>query len=101
MGKPKLPERLITHRFFRRKNKDPDSYAYMKAGGHKKLYAESVLTLNEAAAAKRGDTGPYLMPMCLPVSLGQIQAEIATENAGLWFRGGGGGEGEGGVATMC
>lgn len=44
------------------------SYKFMKSSGHKKLYAESVLTLNEAAAAKAGDAGPHLMPMCLPVS---------------------------------
>lgn len=61
-------ERLIARRFFKRKNKDPESYKFLKASGHKKLYAESVLTLNEAAAAKGGDAGPYLMPMCLPVS---------------------------------
>ena len=67
LGKPKLAERLISRRFFKRKNKDPDSYAYVKSGGHKKLYAESVLTLNEAARAKSGDSGPHVMPMCLPV----------------------------------
>lgn len=67
LGKPKLAERLITRRFFKRKSKDPESYAYMKSGGHKKLYAESVLALNEAARAKGGDSGPYVMPMCLPV----------------------------------
>lgn len=38
------------------------------AGGHKKLYAESVLALNRAASAKSGDSGPYLLPLCLPVS---------------------------------
>lgn len=67
LSKPKIVERLIAHRFFKRKSKDPESYAFFKASGHKKLYAESILTLNEAAAAKAGDPGPYLMPMCLPV----------------------------------
>lgn len=67
MGKPKVMERLITRRFFKRKSKDPVSYAYMKGSGHKKLYAESVLALNEAARATDHDAGPYLMPMCLPV----------------------------------
>lgn len=69
LGKPKLVERLITRRFFKRKSKDPESYAYMKSGGHKKLYAESVLALNEAARAKGGDSGPHMMPMCLPVRI--------------------------------
>lgn len=68
LGKPKLPEKLITRRFFKRKHQDLESYAYMKRGGHKRLYAESVLTLNEAAKSKAGDAGPYLMPMSLPVS---------------------------------
>lgn len=67
MGKPKVAERLIMRRFFKRKSKDPVSYEYMKSSGHKKLYAESVLALNEAARATGRDAGPYLMPMCLPV----------------------------------
>lgn len=68
LGKPKLLELLVMRRYFKRKHKDPDSYYYMKAGGHKKLYAESVLTLNKAAAAKASDGGPFLLPLCLPVS---------------------------------
>ncbi|CAM9935186.1 unnamed protein product, partial [Hapterophycus canaliculatus] len=66
LGKPKLVERLIARRFFKRKSKDRDSYAFVKSGGPKRLYAESVLTLNEAATAKIGDAGPFLMPLCLP-----------------------------------
>lgn len=69
LSKPKIVERLIARRFFKRKNKDPESYVFLKTSGHKKLYAEAVLTLNEAAEAKSGDAGPFLMPMCLPVSL--------------------------------
>lgn len=68
LGKPKIAERLIAHRFFKRKSKDPVSYKFFKSSGHKKLYAESVLTLNEAATAKAGDAGPHVMPLCLPVS---------------------------------
>eukprot|EP00903_Cladosiphon_okamuranus_P016650 g15353.t1 len=81
LGKPKIVERLITHRFFKRKSKDPVSYKFMKSGGHKKLYAESVLTLNEAAAAKAGDAGPYLMPMCLPAPEPEVgRLERGREN---------------------
>lgn len=76
MGKPKVAERLIMRRFFKRKSKDPVSYEYMKGSGHKKLYAESVLALNEAARATGRDAGPYLMPMCLPVRA-QTQINLA------------------------
>lgn len=91
MGKQKLVERLITRRFFKRKSKDPGSYAYMKTGGHKKLYAESVLTLNEAAEAKIGDAGPYLMPMCLPVSLRWPRLDARGMARVKWRAGGRGG----------
>ncbi|CAN0504855.1 unnamed protein product, partial [Scytosiphon promiscuus] len=56
-GKLKIAERLVARRLFKRKSKDRESYAFVKSGGPKRLYAESVLTLNEAAAAKNGDTG--------------------------------------------
>ncbi|CAM9547154.1 unnamed protein product [Ectocarpus sp. 6 AP-2014] len=81
LGKPKIVERLIARRFFKRKSKDPDSYAFLKTSGHKKLYAESVLTLNEAAAAKSGDAGPFLMPMCLPApepEVGRLERDRAS-----------------------
>ncbi|CAM9838723.1 unnamed protein product, partial [Ectocarpus sp. 12 AP-2014] len=81
LGKPKIVERLIARRFFKRKSKDPDSYAFLKTSGHKKLYAESVLTLNEAAAAKSGDAGPFLMPMCLPApepEVGRLERDRAN-----------------------
>ncbi|CAN0246505.1 unnamed protein product, partial [Ectocarpus fasciculatus] len=81
LGKPKIVERLIARRFFKRKSKDPDSYAFLKSSGHKRLYAESVLTLNEAAAAKSGDAGPFLMPMCLPApepEVGRLERDRAN-----------------------
>lgn len=49
LGKPNIVERLIARRFFKRKSKAPESYTFSKTSGHKKLYAEAVLTLNGAA----------------------------------------------------
>uniref|UniRef100_A0A0G4ICC8 PNPLA domain-containing protein n=1 Tax=Chromera velia CCMP2878 TaxID=1169474 RepID=A0A0G4ICC8_9ALVE len=48
-GKMKLMERLIMRRFWKQKNSMERMYEYMKAGGHKKIYAEDVLRLNEAS----------------------------------------------------
>jgi len=44
-----LPEKLIMKRFFLRKNKLPRIYDRLKKQLHKKVYAKSVLELNEAA----------------------------------------------------
>eukprot|EP00752_Nemacystus_decipiens_P006162 g5559.t1 len=81
LGKPKIVERLIARRFFKRKSKDPVSYKFLKSSGHKRLYAESVLTLNEAAKAKAGDAGPHVMPLCLPPPEPEVgRLERAREN---------------------
>ncbi|CAM9200175.1 unnamed protein product [Chrysoparadoxa australica] len=65
VGKPKLAEIALWRRFFKRKSRHPEAYKYMKAGGHKKHYAEAVLTLNAAAAQEASDDGPYLMAVSL------------------------------------
>ena len=68
-GKTSLFERLIINRFFMRKNKLPNMWQRMRRHLHKKLYAEDVITLNEAAWDDRDphDTSsPHLMAIALP-----------------------------------
>ncbi|CAM9223266.1 unnamed protein product [Discosporangium mesarthrocarpum] len=84
VGKPKLAEKMIMRRFFKRKNKMADPYYYMKHGGHKNLYAKAVLTLNKGARATAEDEGPYLLPLSLSEMEGEVprlergRAEILT-----------------------
>lgn len=47
-GKTSIFEKLIYHRFFRKKNKLNHVYRYMRQAQHKKVYAKQVLELNEA-----------------------------------------------------
>jgi len=48
-GKTSTFEKMIFHRFFKRKNKLSHIYKYMRRHGHKKLYARQVIELNEAS----------------------------------------------------
>lgn len=68
-GKSSLIERLIMRRFFLRKNELGNSYEYMRTQQHKKLYASSVIELNEAAQDFRDYndcSAPHVMPIALP-----------------------------------
>eukprot|EP00566_Odontella_aurita_P005970 CAMPEP_0113532538 /NCGR_PEP_ID=MMETSP0015_2-20120614/4115_1 /TAXON_ID=2838 /ORGANISM="Odontella" /LENGTH=573 /DNA_ID=CAMNT_0000431511 /DNA_START=413 /DNA_END=2134 /DNA_ORIENTATION=+ /assembly_acc=CAM_ASM_000160 len=68
-GKSSLIERRIMKRFFLRKNELGKSYEYMRTHQHKKLYASSVIELNEAAHDFRDHTdtsAPHIMPIALP-----------------------------------
>jgi predicted acylesterase/phospholipase RssA len=68
----KLPERLIMRRFFKRKYGDVDAYEYMKKAGHKQVYAEDILALNEGARARAGSRGPFLLPLSLSKGSAQV-----------------------------
>lgn len=69
-GKPSIFEGFIMKRFFMKKNKLPNIYKRMKKQLHKKLYAEDVINLNNAANdvdRKYDDVStPHLMPIALP-----------------------------------
>ena len=61
-GKPSFFEKLILHRFFKRKNKLSHIYDYMRRGGHKQLYAKQVIELNEAS----NDAKANMMAIAVP-----------------------------------
>jgi predicted patatin/cPLA2 family phospholipase len=68
-GKSSIFERLIIKRFFMRKNHLPKIWQRMRKHLHKKLYAEDVITLNEAALDDRDyrDTSsPHLLTIAMP-----------------------------------
>mmetsp|Transcript_4836 Transcript_4836/g.7291 ORF Transcript_4836/g.7291 Transcript_4836/m.7291 type:complete len:583 (-) Transcript_4836:1323-3071(-) len=66
-GKTSIFEKLIFRRFFRKKNKLRHIYDYMRRHGHKKLYAELVLELNEAThKGEDGDDGVNMMAIAVP-----------------------------------
>lgn len=68
-GKGGVFERLIFRRFFLRKNRLPNMFKRLKMQLHKKLYAEEVIELNEAAKSRRDYTdtsAPHLMTIALP-----------------------------------
>jgi len=68
-GKSSTFERMIMRRFFLKKNKLQNIYKYMRSHKHKKLYAEDVITLNEAAKDIERDyldtSSPHLMPIAI------------------------------------
>jgi predicted acylesterase/phospholipase RssA len=68
-GKGGVFERLIMRRFFLRKNKLPNIFKRLSKQLHKKLYAEDIITLNDAALNDRDykDTSsPHLLTVALP-----------------------------------
>ena len=68
-GSASVFERLILNRFFKRKNKLPNLYNYMKNHLHKKLYARNVIELNNAALSNRDYrdmSDPHIMTVALP-----------------------------------
>ncbi len=68
--KSKLAEKLIMRRFFKKKYGAVEAYDYMKAGGHKKVYADAVLELNaKARATAVSSNGPFLLPVSLSAGL--------------------------------
>jgi predicted acylesterase/phospholipase RssA len=80
-----LVEKLITKRFFLRKNKLPRIYDRLKKQLHKKLYAKSVLELNEAA--REGSDGALSsssspLPPTLTVAIPGHIAEVPRLEVG-------------------
>jgi len=75
-GKSSIFERMIIKRFLLRKNKLGNIYEYMKKHFHKKLYAEQVIELNEAAAdmdRPYADTDrPHLLPVAVPPGSAEV-----------------------------
>ena len=69
-GKVSLFEKLIIRRFLLRKNSLRKAFEYMKKQYHKRLYAEQVLELNDAAKDTNrpySDTSkPHLLPVAVP-----------------------------------
>ncbi|VEU33660.1 unnamed protein product [Pseudo-nitzschia multistriata] len=75
-----IGERLVWSRFFLRKNKLPGIYRRLRKQLHKKLYARSVLELNEAA---HEDTkASNLLPPTLTVAIPPEIPEIARLEVG-------------------
>ena len=64
-GAFKLIEKLIMARFFKAKNRMRDIYTYMKRLGHKVVYAEDILWLNNRTLDVTGAAGP---PHALAIS---------------------------------
>jgi len=63
-GKTSVFEKLILHRFFRKKNKLKHIYKYMRQHGHKKLYSKQVIELNEAS--NDGSSSAQMMAIAVP-----------------------------------
>ena len=61
-GKTSLFEKLILHRFFKRKNHLKHIYNYMRQHGHKKLYAKQVIELNDASNDANGNMMAIAVP---------------------------------------
>jgi len=69
-GKTSFFEKLILRRFFLRKNNLRNIYRYMRKHLHKKVYAENVIILNQAAKDMERpytDTSkPHMLPIAVP-----------------------------------
>eukprot|EP00638_Chattonella_subsalsa_P001984 CAMPEP_0117763150 /NCGR_PEP_ID=MMETSP0947-20121206/18440_1 /TAXON_ID=44440 /ORGANISM="Chattonella subsalsa, Strain CCMP2191" /LENGTH=494 /DNA_ID=CAMNT_0005584749 /DNA_START=196 /DNA_END=1680 /DNA_ORIENTATION=- len=81
-GSKSALERLIMRRYFRRKNRLPSMYKYMKALGHKEIYSEDMLILNEAASLWESTSQEKEQPQILPISLQQGIDEIGRLERG-------------------
>jgi len=69
LGKASPLERMISKRFFRRKNKLQHIDEYMKKQLHKRVYAKAILHLNKASKDKRDlqdVSRPHIMPIAVP-----------------------------------
>jgi hypothetical protein len=69
LGKSSPMERMISKRFFRRKNQLQHIDEYMKKQLHKKVYAKAILHLNQAAKDERDYqdvSKPHIMPIAVP-----------------------------------
>ena len=74
-----LGERLLAHRFFRRKNPSlRHQYRRMRRGLHKKRYAESILKLNQESTSTRDpwDTTTQDQPHLLSIALTPGSPEV-------------------------
>lgn len=68
-GKSSIFEKLILRRFFLRKNKLPKIFERMRMHLHKKLYAEDVIRLSDAARSQRDYMDlsvPHLLTVAVP-----------------------------------
>lgn len=72
-------EQLVWSRFFLRKNKLPNIYRRLRNQIHKKLYAKSVLELNEAAHSRENGLPPALT-VAIPPEIEEIaRLEVGRE----------------------
>jgi len=76
-GKMSVFQRLIMKRFFLRKNNLPNIYRRMRRGLHKKVYAKSVLFLNEAAHDER-EYSDVSKPHLMTIAVGPDSPEVTT-----------------------
>jgi predicted acylesterase/phospholipase RssA len=85
-GKGGIFEQLIFRRFFLRKNRLPNMFKRLKMQLHKKVYAEGVIELNEAARDDRDylDTSaPHLMTIALEPGSKEI-SRLETGRAAIF-----------------
>jgi len=84
LGKPSFFEKLMMQRFFLRKNRLPNIYKRMRRQEHKRLYAEDVITLNNAvhdSTDYKDTTLPHLLPIAMPPGSTEItRLETRREN---------------------
>jgi len=75
-GKKSGLERSIMHRFFKRKNKFPEMFSHMKRLGHKVIYSEDVLNLNDAASnweiMYKDSKQPKILPIAPQIGVEEI-----------------------------
>lgn len=85
-GKGGVFEQLIFRRFFLRKNRLPNMFERLRMQLHKKLYAEDIITLNEAAWDTRSHhdtTLPHLMTIALEPGSKEI-SRLETDRAAIF-----------------
>ena len=89
-GKSSFFEKLIFRRFFLRKNSLPHILEYFRKHLHKKLYAEDIIRLNEAAKSTRDpyDTSdPHLLTVAAPPGSPEVtRLEVGREAIFSGFR---------------
>lgn len=81
-GKSSIFERMIVRRFLLRKNRLRNAYEYMRKHFHKRLYAEQVLELNEAANDLNRPYSDISKPHVLAIAAPPGSPEVARLETG-------------------
>ena len=89
-GKSSFFEKLIFRRFFLRKNSLPHILEYFRKHMHKKLYAQDIIRLNEAAKSTRDPydlSEPHLLTVAAPPGSAEVtRLEVGREAIFAGFR---------------